>query len=1274
MSDVNLASLQSNLNEHSRRWQLQELIGAGGMGEVYKAHDSVLSRAVAIKIPRVAGSGAKQLLEEASKHARAGQHPNVVQIHDCFQFGDSAAIILEWVDSARTLKDEIEEFHATRRPTRNQRAVLLGMLTQVCDGIQHIHSQAGLIHGDLKPSNILIGPDQTPLICDFGLSRFRTDNEASTGLTGPYAAPEQWQTAADLRSDVYSLGVVLYEVLTGVCPFSGTPEDLLDQKWNDPPEPPSALVPDIHPRLDEICIRCLQHAPGDRFSNPTQLSTELAPFASPCRAFNVPHDRNEFFYFRDSVFAEIDQALKQSAHRRVLISGLGGIGKTQTAVEYINRSLDRYSAVLWLQADLQVDLQFASLSALVEPILAEERSFSDRLQITHQWLSNNDNWLLVFDNVGPPESITAFLPRNPQGDVLITSRAGHGHLEMLGIREAVQLPGLSIDESLSFLVNRTDRNQVSSDERKHVREIVEEFHSDDYGVLPLALEQAAAYIRQSGDSFKDYIQEYRARRLDLLEDSAPQTGDYPDSVFTTWAINFSALDANSTTRMSRMLLEHLSFLEADRIPLELISGILSRQNEPPPGQEAGQSETSLFQVNRILEPLARYSLIRIDRRDLTVSTHRLVQEVLRTVLDEEQETAIIRELLSTMNRVFPFIEFRLLPYAERLVPHGMKVAEEAFDKDISCPDAGQMISRIAAFHSVTGDYNNAEHFAELARQHVSLNPESARDVVVFQALTEVAAENGQFQKAVSLALAGLSYEGTDSELVSIQRAFLFCALGKAYQGQHRYAEARDSYLKAKQRFEQLDLTSIRTYATCLNNLATVHEEFGELSAAESLLREALRLKIADHGMLHPETARVMGNLAACLGQQKEMDPNRDCSEALELTLKAFRITADVVPESHPFFFHALENKAVVNLNCGKTRDAREILERAIELAEAHIPDTPKHLSMLQYLAIAYARSEENSKADLEENSKADLIVSNVLSRSDQLCTEGFPSESSWLLIASDIAGTAGNERRQVELLQSVWKHEEQQRTLGEVEYLNCGFNLALGLLEKINRVHPNYYVGRPPTAAVDDAESAISKLKSFLEYFRDTRETKRRRAYVAMSQLYSALQRWADAVECFRAALLIRSAGILLDSALDDATLLHVGGSAHMQLEEFDEAISCFEQALELYPKDSSTVQPRAVTLENLGTCHEKLEQYDAARQRFTEIKRMVSVTVRAHPELGPQFEFIQNGADLDLDRLPPTSNAAKSNGVNRKAHKEIRRRKRRISNVSKRRNSRRKK
>jgi WD40 repeat protein len=261
-------------------FHLVEPLGVGGFGTVWRAVDTELDRHVAVKIPRrgrVEPREVEQFLREARTAAQL-QHANIVRVHEVGHDGDSVYIVSELVDGVT-----LSEWQPSGRGVAPR--VAARMCSRIAEALDYAH-QRGVVHRDLKPQNIMVDAGDEPHLMDFGLAR-RDGGETTVTMDGnvlgtpAYMSPEQARGqghAVDGRTDIYSLGVILYQLITGELPFRGTPRMLLHQVLNDEPRRPRSLSDHVPRDLETICLRAMSKEPSGRYATAREMADDLQRF------------------------------------------------------------------------------------------------------------------------------------------------------------------------------------------------------------------------------------------------------------------------------------------------------------------------------------------------------------------------------------------------------------------------------------------------------------------------------------------------------------------------------------------------------------------------------------------------------------------------------------------------------------------------------------------------------------------------------------------------------------------------------------------------------------------------------------------------------------------------------------------------------------------------------------------------------------------------------------------------------------------------------------
>ena len=266
----------------AERYELEELVGTGGMSSVYRAHDRLLERDVALKVLHPQFTADTDYVERFRREARSVarlSHPNIVTVIDRGEQDGRQFIVFEYVrgENLKTLLQRVG-------PLPEEEAVRLAL--QIARALGFAHDN-GLVHRDVKPQNVLLNGDGQAKVTDFGIARsLDVGGLTQTGTvmgTSDYIAPEQARgSQVDAQSDIYSLGTVLYELLTGEVPFPGDNFVAVAMRHiNEPPPSVRERRPDVSPRLDAVIRRAMAKEPRDRFGSMDELCAELTACLSP---------------------------------------------------------------------------------------------------------------------------------------------------------------------------------------------------------------------------------------------------------------------------------------------------------------------------------------------------------------------------------------------------------------------------------------------------------------------------------------------------------------------------------------------------------------------------------------------------------------------------------------------------------------------------------------------------------------------------------------------------------------------------------------------------------------------------------------------------------------------------------------------------------------------------------------------------------------------------------------------------------------------------------
>jgi serine/threonine protein kinase/predicted ATPase len=498
------------------RFQREKLLGEGSFGVVWKAYDQQLRRSVAIKTlhPQLARNLAHRdaMIDEA-RSAAALDHPDLMTIYDVIVEGEQVHLVMRLVDGQPM--DVWWRETAQRSEVREDR-IMAGVMARISRAVHHAHL-SGLIHCDLKPQNVLIDARGNPTILDFGLAIRRSQQEELEGRvfgTPAYMSPEQSFGEThhlDGRSDVWSLGVMLYKLATGQLPFQGSSTSrVLEAIQTRSVMPPGQLRDDIPPELARICMRCLSKRIEDRYATAAELAGDLQRFADEALNSNLLSTRSAGggrllgcpwsepdLVGRDDAIESAVNWLSDVNHRLLTLTGMGGIGKTQTAAVIAKQLAPKLQGdIYWVDAATAMDADQLAASVLSSLGMAQTPEESSRRRVA-QIIAVRGPVTLVLDNVEQivrttAEQISDWLSRNAALQLIVTS---HLPLRIHGER-VLQLEPLSIEGSelaVELFIRRVNAVRsdlvISTSMRKDIIEICRLVDGN-----PLAIELAAARV------------------------------------------------------------------------------------------------------------------------------------------------------------------------------------------------------------------------------------------------------------------------------------------------------------------------------------------------------------------------------------------------------------------------------------------------------------------------------------------------------------------------------------------------------------------------------------------------------------------------------------------------------------------------------------------------------------------------------------------------------------------------------------------------------------
>ena len=647
--------------------------------------------------------------------------------------------------------------------------------------------------------------------------------------------------------------------------------------------------------------------------------------------------RNPVFTGRDEMLGEVGRRLADGPVAVVAVRGMGGMGKSQVALEYAHRmrASGWYRVAGWVRADSAVTA--AEDLATMAPLLGlpADGPAGEVAAAVVAALGSRRDWLVVFDNAQTPGDLTRILPGG-SGHVLITSR----NRAWSGVASQLDLEVFSRAESVALLCKRSKR-----EEPEEAGDLAGEL-----GDLPLALAQAAAYIDERAVTISGYLALYRdpalARRL---RDEGLDSDEYPASVARTWLLTFRQLSGDRPAAVE--LLRLCAFLDPDDIDLEVLAAGAAQA-----GRVLGAALGNPLERAETAGALVRASLITATTEG-RLRVHRLVQAVTRDQLGDDQIAAWSRRTLNLVAAVFPDKpeDHRSWSVCASLAPHVETVAARTECYSNLAIKRGGLLGRLGVYLTASAQLRAALSVLEraLAIFEAAYGPNRPEVVaalgnlgIVLGWLGELAAARASLERA--LAIEEAAY-GPDHPQV----ATTLGNLGIVQRDLGELAAACASLERALAIEEAAYGPAHPQVATTLGTLGAVQRRLGELAAARATLERALAIQEAAYGPNHPDVATALVSLGGVHWQLGELAVARATQE------RALAMFEAAYGPEHPNVALALGNLGLVQRDLGELAAARATLGRALAIQEAaYGPNHPQVASTLGNLGTIQQQLDE----------------------------------------------------------------------------------------------------------------------------------------------------------------------------------------------------------------------------------------------------------------------------------------------------------------------------
>lgn len=657
--------------------------------------------------------------------------------------------------------------------------------------------------------------------------------------------------------------------------------------------------------------------------------TALAPY------WTVPFHRNPCFTGRAAILEALHSRLttKQDGvlTRTSALSGLGGNGKTQVALEYAYRYALEYSAVFWLAAETTESLM-ASLHQLADQVQFPERHAAEQAQMiaaVQRWLASHADWLLIADNVEDLDLLWRVVPPTRQGALLLTTRR-----QALGpLAQVLDLPPMSSEEGVILLLRRARRFQDSVAGQtlppESLRNTAIPPEAGELVTLleglPLALDQAGAYIEETGCSIADYLQRYRSQRKEVLARRGLHAGAHPAPVSTTVQLSLEQIER--THAAAADLLRVCAFLHPEAIPEDLFV-----RGATHLGPILGPVAADPYQFDLALATLRSASLLSRYSEKQTLSIHRLVQAILQDHIDESERRVWSERVVRTLHAVFPPVDFATWPQAERYLPHALACVPLIEAVGHTLPETPDLLSKVGSYLVERGHYTEAEPLLAQALalgeglygpNHPTLVPLLVRRIYLLW-------YQRQYEQVALLLQRALAIVEQRPEPDQIQMAELLGEFAILAWRCENYAEGEHLCQRALALAKQAagadhpETLKLRYY------LALLFRAQRQMDQAESAFQQTMIDQERVLGATHPQTIQTLASLATLyrqLGQPERAGP---------LFQRVLALRMQQLGPEHPDTATALTNLAAVYVMQGKFAEAEPLIQQALVISEQQL--------------------------------------------------------------------------------------------------------------------------------------------------------------------------------------------------------------------------------------------------------------------------------------------------------------------------------------------------